>query len=132
MRISKSIFRPHQFRLLSAQAADKTLFAAVTSIIHLLALATLTYAQVGLSLVGESCSADMDCGFTGDTGDQIGCGVDEICGGKGAQCSYNGNYHGFTEACVSRESFGADHSSSSELMNFSYRRKLQSHRFVPE
>lgn len=76
----------------------------VAPFIHLFAFSPFARAQVGPSLVGESCTADVDCDVTEDTGEQIGCGVDELCGGKGAQCYYDGNYYGYTETCASRTS----------------------------
>lgn len=61
-----------------------------------------------LGQVGDPCTLGVDaCGIIAETPgspeEQIECGLDNICGGKGAYCLIiTPNSGGYTEACVSR------------------------------
>lgn len=77
------------------------LFSVAPSL-HLFHASSIALAQ-NLKTVGDACTFDADCGTTGgDPDEQIACGVDSLCGAKGAYCSYNGSFGGYSKACVSR------------------------------
>lgn len=78
--------------------------ASVALFTHFLILAPFVHPQPSPSVVGEPCSLDTDCVFLEQTSDQIGCGIDNMCGGKGAVCYYDGTCYRYTQVCVSRES----------------------------
>ena len=80
-----------------------TYLLSVALFCHLLTIALHVHAQASPSFVAEPCTAGTDRGILGRTSEQITCGVHGRCGGKGAVCYYDGNYHGYMELYVSRK-----------------------------